>query len=82
MDDTSALALAVLRLCDAIEDGGTNAVARMDATNRARKHAHAVLNRHTPSAETPDVCLCQPDRRGHCTCVGTCVCDENETEKG
>lgn len=46
MDDTAALALAVLRLCDAIEDGGTNAVARMDATNRARKHAHAVLDRY------------------------------------
>ena len=82
MDDTAALALAVLRLADAIEEGSTNATARSDAVYRARKHAHAVLNRHTPSAETPDVCLCQPDRRGHCTCVGTCVCDENETEKG
>ena len=76
MDDTSALALAVLRLCDAIEDGGTNAVARMDATNRARKHAHAVLDRTKTTAEQTVRCACPDEQRGPCECMDQCTCAE------
>lgn len=47
MSEITALALAVLRLADAIEEGSTNATARSDAVYRARKHAHTVLDRHT-----------------------------------
>lgn len=71
MDDTAALALAVLRLCDAIEDGGTNAVARMDATNRARKHAHAILSRYKDKPAIPD-CTCP--ELGPCDCEDACMC--------
>lgn len=44
-DDDVELALAVLRLCDAHDDGATNAEARQQAVNMARKHAHRVLDR-------------------------------------
>ena len=55
--DDDALALGLLAICDAIEDGATNAEARQQAVNKARKHAHAVLDRgrknqdHTPVDE-------------------------------
>lgn len=77
MDDTAALALAVLRLCDAIEDGGTNAVARMDATNRARKHAHTVLDRNGATGHRVR-CSCPDEIRGECDCRVACICEETE----
>ncbi len=46
ISETTELALAVLRLADAIDEGSTNATARSDAVYRARKHAHAVLDRY------------------------------------
>lgn len=45
MRDDDALALAVMALCDALEDGGTNADARIAATTKARKYAHRVIDR-------------------------------------
>ena len=82
MNESTELALAVLRLADAIEEGGTNAIARSESVYRARKHAHAIINRHTPTTAPPDACFCQPDRRDSCDCVQTCVCDEVNEEKG
>jgi len=77
VDELTALALAVLRLCDAIEDGGTNAVARMDATWRARKHAHAVLDRNSTTGQRAR-CSCPDEQRGECDCRVACICEETE----
>ena len=43
--DDDALALAIMALCDALEDGATNADARIAATTKARKYAHRVIDR-------------------------------------
>ncbi len=43
--DDDALALAIMALCDAVEDGATNAEARIAATTNARKYAHRVIDR-------------------------------------
>jgi hypothetical protein len=39
------MTLAVLALCDAVEDGATNADARIAAVTKARKYAHRVIDR-------------------------------------
>ena len=57
MSDDTHLALALLRVLDALTIGATNATARDEAVDRARKHVHAVLNRNQPNttpADTPD----------------------------
>jgi hypothetical protein len=43
--DDDALAFAVLALCDALDHGATDSVRRIEAVNKARKHAHNVLAR-------------------------------------
>jgi hypothetical protein len=43
--DDDALAFAVLALCDALDDGGTDSVQRIESVNKERKHAHAVISR-------------------------------------
>jgi hypothetical protein len=43
--DDDELAFAVLFLCDALDDGATNAETRIDAITKARKCAHRVLDR-------------------------------------
>jgi hypothetical protein len=43
--DDDALAFAVLALCDALDHGATDSVRRIEAVNKARKHAHAVISR-------------------------------------
>ena len=43
--DDDSLALGLLAICDALEDGGTNAEARIAATTKARKYAHRVIDR-------------------------------------
>ena len=45
MDDDTHMTLAVLALCDAVEDGATNADARIAAVTKARKYAHRVIDR-------------------------------------
>jgi hypothetical protein len=54
--DDDALAFAVLALCDALDDGATDSVKRIEAVSKARKHAHNVLARgkKKKSDEAPD----------------------------
>lgn len=46
IDDDVFLARAILALCEAIEEGGTNAEKREAAVELAKKSANAVLNRN------------------------------------
>jgi hypothetical protein len=53
--DDDALAFAVLALCDALDDGATDSVKRIEAVSKARKHAHNVLARGKKKKEVaPD----------------------------
>jgi hypothetical protein len=54
MRDDDALAFAVLALCDALDHGATDSVRRIEAVNKARKHAHNVLARGKKKADKPD----------------------------
>ena len=81
MDTTTHLALAGLALCDALDEGATDAEARIKAVDAARRHYHAVIAA-TVGHVTPEPCLCQPDRRPDCNCYGTCICDLEPTKKG
>jgi hypothetical protein len=76
MSDDVHLAMMGLAICDAIEEGGTNATARMESVMKARKHAHAVINRNKPQAEQPLRCVCLDESRGPCDCRGECMCAE------
>ena len=44
-DDDEYVAKAILKLCDALDDGGTDSVVRIEAVEEARRLANIVLNR-------------------------------------
>lgn len=52
--DDDELALGLIALCDALDDGATNAEARIAAVTKARKHAHAVLDRGARKNTQPE----------------------------
>lgn len=75
MDDDTHMALAGLALCDALDAGSTDSVARIKAVETARRHFHAVINRGGKAMQQPS-CVCPDEARGECDCRGECICTE------
>lgn len=71
MTDYVHLALAGLALCDALDDGGVSAEARIKSVESARRHFRAVINRGGKAR-----CVCPDESRGECDCRGECICTE------
>lgn len=73
MDAMTHMALAGLALCDALDEGATDAGARIKAVDAARRHYHAVIGqqhgilRHDP-------CVCPDEARADCHCIEECIC--------
>jgi hypothetical protein len=71
MDDDQHMAFAVLALCDALALDGRDYIEREKSTQKARKHAHAILSRYKDKPALPG-CTCP--EHGPCDCESTCVC--------
>lgn len=72
LTDDETLAFGGLALCDAIESGRPEDIAR------ARKQFHAVLNRHKrhPAETNQPRCICTEDMSAICDCTTLCACAE------
>lgn len=61
MDDDQHLSFAVLAVCDALEQRDDTKA--RESLNKARKHAHAVLNRYRRSQATDTTPADEPEEQ-------------------
>ncbi len=73
MTTDTRIALAGLALCDALDDGLTDAGTRQTAIETARRHYHAIIEaEHGITAHR--LCVCPDEARGDCDCTEDCIC--------